>query len=92
MIYKITEQAVDALIDLLDGWLGFVIYPEIRTYTEKTITALKNIEKYELVTCKDCKWSELDDPDFPDQYLCHADGDAWNKGNHWCSYAERKEE
>ena len=55
---------------------------------EKVINNLPSAEP-EIIRCKDCKWSEIDDPDFPDQYFCHADGDSWNKGDHWCSYAEK---
>ena len=43
-----------------------------------------------VVRCKDCKQGEVDDPDFPDQYYCHA-GCGWNKGDFYCAYGERKE-
>ena len=43
----------------------------------------------EVIRCKDCKYGEVDDADFPNQYLCHHHGSAWNEGNHYCSYAER---
>ena len=45
----------------------------------------------EVVRCKDCKYGEIDDVDFPDQYLCHHNGSDWNKGNHFCSYGERRD-
>lgn len=45
----------------------------------------------EVVRCKDCIYGEIDDEDFPDQYLCHAHGSDWNEGNHFCSNGERKD-
>lgn len=45
----------------------------------------------EVVRCKDCKYGEVDDADFPDQYFCNQNGCDWNEGNHFCSYGERKE-
>ena len=42
-----------------------------------------------VVRCKDCKQGEVDDPDFPDQYYCHA-GCGWNNGDFYCAYGERK--
>ena len=45
----------------------------------------------EVVRCKDCKYGEIDDADFPDQYLCHHSGDNWNNGNHFCAFGTPKE-
>lgn len=42
--------------------------------------------------CRDCAFGEIDDPDFPDQYLCNYNGCDWNKGDHYCSYGKRKEQ
>lgn len=42
------------------------------------------------VRCRECNQGEIDDPDFPDQYYCHA-GCGWNEGNFYCAYGERKE-
>ena len=44
-----------------------------------------------VVRCKDCKYGEVDNEDFHDQYLCHISGSDWNCGNHFCSYGERKD-
>ena len=44
-----------------------------------------------VVRCKDCKHGEVDDPEFPSQYLCNYDGCAWNNAEHFCSYGERKD-
>lgn len=43
-----------------------------------------------VVRCRECNQGELDDPDFPDQYYCHA-GCGWNKADFYCAYGERKE-
>ena len=48
-------------------------------------------EMAEVVRCKDCKYGIIDDADFADQYLCKHNGCDWNKGDHFCSYGERKE-
>ena len=34
---------------------------------------------------------EVDDVDFPAQYLCRHNGADWNDENHFCGYGERKE-
>lgn len=44
----------------------------------------------EVVRCKDCKYGEVDDPDFLNQYFCHYTGDSWNDGEFFCSYGERR--
>ena len=43
-----------------------------------------------VIRCKECKQGEVDDPDFPDQYYCHA-GCGWNNGDFYCAYGEREE-
>ena len=48
------------------------------------------IDAVPAVRCLECKQGEVDDPDFPDQYYCHA-GCGWNKGDFYCAYGERKE-
>lgn len=45
----------------------------------------------EVVRCKDCRYGEIDDPDMPNQYLCHHDGRSWNDENHFCSYGKKVE-
>lgn len=42
-----------------------------------------------VIRCKECKQGEVDDPDFPDQYYCHA-GCGWNNGDFYCAYGERE--
>ena len=48
------------------------------------------VDAVEVVRCRECKQGEIDDPDFPDQYYCHA-GCGWNKGDFYCAYGEGKE-
>ena len=43
----------------------------------------------DLVRCKNCKYGEIDNEDFPTQYLCHHHGSSWNERDHFCSYGER---
>lgn len=49
-----------------------------------------DVDVVEVVRCRDCVHGEVDDPDFPDQYLCHFYGDDWNDGMHYCSHGERR--
>ena len=56
---------------------------------EQIINSVPAADVVEVVRCKDCKYGEVDDADFPNQYLCHHHGSAWNEGNHFCSYGER---
>ena len=64
--------------------------------TIQTMDALFDIlnssDVVEVVRCKDCKYGEVDDADFPDQYFCNQNGCDWNEGNHFCSYGEREEQ
>ena len=56
------------------------------------IEQLPTADVVEVVRCKDCKYGEVDDADFPDQYFCNQNGCDWNEGNHFCSYGEREEQ
>ena len=55
------------------------------------IEEMPTIDAVPVVRCKDCKYGEVDDADFPAQYLCKHNGADWNDENHFCSYGERKE-
>ena len=57
---------------------------------KKLIEAAKTVDAVPVVRCRECNQGEIDDPDFPDQYYCHA-GCGWNKGDFYCAYGERKE-
>ena len=54
------------------------------------IEAAPTVDAVPVVRCRECKQGEIDDPDFPDEYYCHA-GCGWNKGDFFCAYGERKE-
>ena len=54
------------------------------------IKTAPTVDVVEVVRCLECKQGEIDDPDFPDEYYCHA-GCGWNKGDFYCAYGERKE-
>lgn len=73
----------DALIKeaYADGAYGYV--------DAKQIANAPTVDAVEVVRCQECKQGEIDDPDFPDQYYCHA-GCGWNKGDFYCAYGERK--
>ena len=49
------------------------------------------VDAVEVVRCLYCIHAEMDDPDFPDQYYCHA-GCGWNKADFFCAYGERRED
>ena len=56
----------------------------------RCIEQAPTVDAIPVVRCRECKQGEVDDPDFPDQYYCHA-GCGWNNGDFYCSYGERKE-
>ena len=55
-----------------------------------SLQQMEVVDAVPVVRCKYCKQGEIDDPDFPDQYYCHA-GCGWNNGDFYCAYGERKE-
>ena len=57
---------------------------------ETMLSEAPTINAIPVVRCRECNKGEIDDPDFPDQYYCHA-GCGWNKGDFYCAYGERKE-
>ena len=63
---------------------------EIKQDFADMISDFQTVDAVEVVRCRECKQGEIDDPDFPDEYYCHA-GCGWNKGDFYCAYGERKE-
>lgn len=63
---------------------------EIKQDFADMISDFPTVDAVEVVRCRDCKQGEVDDPDFPDEYYCHA-GCGWNNGDFYCSYGERKD-
>ena len=57
---------------------------------ETMLSEAPTINAIPVVRCRECNQGEVDDPDFPDEYYCHA-GCGWNKGDFYCAYGERKE-
>ena len=57
---------------------------------ETMLSEAPTINDIPVVRCRECNQGEIDDPDFPDEYYCHA-GCGWNKGDFYCAYGERKE-
>ena len=57
---------------------------------ETMLSEAPTINAIPVVRCRECNKGEIDDPDFPDEYYCHA-GCGWNKGDFYCAYGEREE-
>ena len=57
---------------------------------ETMLSEAPTINAIPVVRCWECNKGEIDDPDFPDEYYCHA-GCGWNKGDFYCAYGEREE-
>ena len=79
----------DRLID--DGWMLERHGISNKLLQVMSIADVPTADVVEVVRCKDCKYGEVDDADFPDQYLCHHSGDNWNNGNHFCAFGTPKE-
>ena len=80
------------LIDLDSDYIQETLYRrgfKTRQDIEEWLNNSPTIDAVPVVRCKDCKKGEIDDPDFPDQYYCHA-GCGWNNGDFYCAYGERK--
>ena len=57
---------------------------------ETMLSEAPTINAIPVVRCRECNQGEIDDPDFPDEYYCHA-GCGWNTGDFYCAYGEREE-
>ena len=81
------------LIDLDSEYIQETIYRrgfKTRQDIEEWLNSVPTIDAVPVVRCRECNQGEVDEPDFPDQYYCHA-GCGWNKGDFYCAYGERKE-
>ena len=81
------------LIDLDSEYIQETLYRrgfKTRQDIEDWLNSVSIIDAVPVVRCRECKQGEIDDPDFPDQYYCHA-GCGWNNGGFYCAYGERKE-
>ena len=84
-----SEAYMSAQVQITDDlkWLvNFAAHRKI----QKLIADTPTVDAVEVVRCRECNQGEVDDPDFPDEYYCHA-GCGWNKGDFYCAYGERKE-
>ena len=80
----------DALISSIDECSQESRFRLYYGYAKSFIDDAPTVDAVPVVRCLECKQGEIDDPDFPDQYYCHA-GCGWNKGDFYCAYGERKE-
>ena len=62
----------------------------LTNYATLILREAPTVDAVVVVRCRECKQGEIDDPDFPDEYYCHA-GCGWNKGDFYCARGERKE-
>ena len=69
---------------------GSIDYGMFTLGIQQAVDEQQTIDAVPVVRCQECKQGEIDDPDFPDQYYCHA-GCGWNKRDFYCAYGERKE-
>ena len=87
------KRLIDAnafLKDILTAGIGKTIIEYSESDIAYMIRNRPSVDAVEVVRCRECKKGEVDDPDFPDEYYCHA-GCGWNNGDFYCSYGERKE-
>lgn len=77
-----------AVIDLIENQQRHI--EALMKANDSLKDAIARRDKQIAVTCCECKQGEVDDPDFPDQYFCHA-GCGWNNGDFYCAYGEREE-
>ena len=87
------KRLIDAnafLKDILTAGIGKTIIEYSESDIGYMIRKRPTVDAVEVVRCRECNQGEVDDPDFPDQYYCHA-GCGWNNGDFYCAYGERKE-
>ena len=90
---KNDKRLIDAnafLKDILTAGIGKTIIEYSESDIGYMIRKRPTVDAVEVVRCRECKQGEVDDPDFPDEYYCHA-GCGWNNGDFYCDYGERKE-
>ena len=82
------EKAMGYAADLIENQQRHV--EALMKANDSLKDAIARRDKQIAVRCRECKQGEVDDPDFPDEYYCHA-GCGWNDGDFYCAYGERKE-
>ena len=66
-------------------------HPLTKSVMRRVVMQVPAVDAVEVVRCLYCIHAEMDDPDFTDDYYCHA-GCGWNKADFFCAYAERRED
>lgn len=56
------------------------------------IAEQSTIEAVPVVRCKDCEYGKEETDSYTFNYFCRYDGCAWNNGDHFCSYGERRKD
>ena len=69
---------------------GSIDYGMFTLGIQQAVDEQQTIDAVPVARCRECKQGEIDDPDFPDEYYCHA-GCGWNNGDFYCAYGEREE-
>lgn len=88
----------DEAIDYVNALITVHRYYHPRSITENfpiseviaRINEVPTVDAVPVVRCKNCEYGEIEDPEFPDQYFCHAHGCDWNEGDHFCSNGKEK--
>lgn len=80
----------NALISYMDECSKEIRFRVYYGYAKSFIDNAPTVDAVPVVRCRECKQGEVDDPDFPDEYYCHA-GCGWNNGDFYCAYGYRKE-
>ena len=89
MVVEESEAYMSAQVQIT-GDLKWLVNFAAHSKIQRLIADTPTVDAVEVVRCRECNQGEVDDPDFPDQYYCHA-GCGWNRGDFYCAYGERKE-
>ena len=73
------------------GWYNLVTGKSIHGVQDFEIASMPTIDAVEVVRCRDCKFGEIEEPDFPGQYYCHR-GCGWNNEDFYCAHGKRKDD
>ena len=53
---------------------------------------MRLIDAVPVVRCKDCEYGKEETDSCTFNYFCSYDECAWNNGDHFCGYGERKKQ
>ena len=77
------------LIDA-DKYFDLIVNAKSTMQCIEKLHSMLAVDAVPVVRCKNCEYGEIEDPEFPDQYFCHAHGCDWNEGDHFCSNGKEK--